>query len=187
MENDAILASRIKSDTMEFDHEAEACLLQKFYPRIRLKLEFKLHAEKDKIDDLTNEIATEFLLSLRNGNYDPEKASLGTYLNGIINFKVIAYIDRKNRARTVSIENTNENGIIERPKYLENMDNEKLIACLRHHLPKLRKNYREVFLLYYHDGLSVKQIAERLGRSSLTIANEKFQAVCSLRKKCVKK
>ncbi|MCA9734892.1 MAG: sigma-70 family RNA polymerase sigma factor [Deferribacteres bacterium] len=185
MEHDTLLVKNVQSGKMKFDHEAENILFQKYYPRIRLKLQFRLHDDQDSIDDLTHEIAIELLHSLRNGNYDPSKATIGSYLNGIINHKLISYFKKRAQGKTSSIDDTADEGLIVLPRITENMDNEKLIQCLRHHLPKLRQNYREVFLLYYHDGFSVKQIAEHLGRSSLTIANEKFQALKILRKKCI--
>lgn len=64
-------------------------------------------------------------------------------------------------------------------------ENEEIYAFLRSKIAMLSAIYREIILLYYYDGLSVKQIAGKLGIPEGTVTWRLSEARTKLKKECI--
>lgn len=181
------LITRIRSDKNDPDTEAEQLLITEFLPQIAFKIRHRLTSKSEDVEDLIQDVAIKLIGSLRNGNFDPEQAKLGSYINGIVNHCLSKYFEGKSKRQSVEIDENIIKDMISMPQYGENYDVEKLIECLRKHLPLLPENYREVYLLFYFEQLSIQEISKKLGRAPAIISNEKFQARETMKKWCYDK
>ncbi len=182
-----ILVNRIKANENTPDSAAEAVFLKIYLPQIKFKINIRLNHTTDTVDDLIQDVVFDLVISLRKGNFDPGKATLSSYINGIVNHRLSRFFSEKKQKKIMPLDDTLQDILRHEPDVEGTLDRQQLIDCLRNNLPKLRKNYREVFILLYHDQLSIQEAAKKLGRSSLTISNEKFQAIQTLKKKYLTK
>lgn len=65
------------------------------------------------------------------------------------------------------------------------LENEEMYAFLRKKITMLSAVYREIIILYYYDGLSTKQIAERLDIPEGTVTWRLSEARKKLKKECI--
>ncbi len=63
-------------------------------------------------------------------------------------------------------------------------DSEEIYSSLREKIAMLSKIYREIIILHYYDGLSVKEISERLGIPAGTVTWRLSEARGKLKKEC---
>ena len=178
------LINSIKSSNNRPDVDAERLLFAAYLPQIEFKIRHRLNNAANIGEDLIQDVAIQLIQSLRKGNFDPAKSKLSSYINGIVNHVIIKYFANKKDGQTIEIDENIINYLLNIPRYGEAIDLEKLRKCLRDNLKKLPANYQEVYLLFYQDELSTKEIARKLGRPATTISNEKFQATRSMKKKC---
>ncbi len=68
---------------------------------------------------------------------------------------------------------------------LKSLEDEEMYRFLRKKITMLSAIYREIIILYYYDGLSTKQISERLGIPEGTVTWRLSEARKKLKKECI--
>jgi RNA polymerase sigma factor (sigma-70 family) len=162
------------------DARAEAELCLRFRDRIRHKVERSVRRAPD-CEDLTVEILQAILTSLRRGSFRGECA-LGTFVHAVAKNKVAEFLRRK---RPESLELTEALGLCDEAPAPDDVAAREETACaVRAALEDLGPRHRQVLCLYFYRGLSVAQIAERLGLSPRQISECKDYALRVLRTRC---
>jgi RNA polymerase sigma-70 factor (ECF subfamily) len=110
------------------------------------------------------------------GEFDPARGSLRTWLYGIARNAVIDHERRRARRPDVASDATDEQASPDEP--IER-------AVLRWHvelaLSRLRPEHREIVAMAHLRGMSVREIAERLGLAEGTVKSRTYYAMQSLR------
>lgn len=95
---------------------------------------------------------------------------LAAYLHTAVKFQVIKYVSRK-PLRFEFLESFDE--LITSPVQLDDPLLEKeIVKLLELYIATLPKKRKEIFVLYYTEGISTSEIAERLGISQKTVQNQ---------------
>ena len=110
--------------------------------------------------DVEDTVSTVFLkVYQRIDRFDPSKASLSTWIYTITRNTVIDYFKK----RKIHIEFSDEIGIDMLPD--DSLVNEELLDCLADALELLSERERDLIILHYYKGFTLKRIAEMMGMS----------------------
>ena len=144
------------------DADAERELLDKYYviDRVRMMISRKLIASDEDKSDLLIEISSAFIISLREGMYDPGRGNLGSYLWGITSNRIGKFLRRKERRRIMT-EMVSEpvSAHCNSDVILEKAEQQKRLKRL---IGRLDAKYQKVILLRYYEELAIPEIAEQL-------------------------
>ncbi|HKG08123.1 MAG TPA: sigma-70 family RNA polymerase sigma factor [Pedobacter sp.] len=95
---------------------------------------------------------------------------LAAYLHTSVKFQVLKYVSRKPQ-QTEFLGSFEE--LISSPEHADDPLLEKeIVTLLQLYVESLPKKRREVFIMHYTEGLSTREIAERLGVSQKTVQNQ---------------
>ncbi|NLW39971.1 MAG: sigma-70 family RNA polymerase sigma factor [Tissierellia bacterium] len=170
----------------EGDVEAKERLLNKLTPLIISSIR-RYYNKKDQYDDLMQDAYETILLAIE--EYDPQKGVkfLG-YVKAMLKYRLL----EKHRERDfLSLNSPMEEGefidMLEDPESpmdiaLEREERKLLLQALKALAPR----QREVIIAFYIDGLSIQQIADKLGLSYRTVVNSKTQGLKKLKNIMVK-
>ncbi len=155
----------------EGDTCAERELLDKYYiiDRIRMMISRKLIASDEDKSDLLIEIASAFIISLREGMYDPNRGNLGSYLWGITSNRIGKYLRRKERRRIMTEMVTEPVATrCSSDTLLERAETQRRLKRL---IGRLDSKYQQVILLRYYQELAIPEIAEQLNIGERQVYN----------------
>ncbi|MFH1144898.1 MAG: sigma-70 family RNA polymerase sigma factor [Candidatus Eisenbacteria bacterium] len=160
------------------DTAAEERFCLHFAPRIRAKVYATLRGRPDR-DDLASEILQAALTALRDGRFRGECA-LPTFVHAIARNKIAEHI-RRRRPETVELSED-----IPAPTVspMDEISRQQAARALRDAVGRLKPKYRQVLYLYYYRGLTIAQVAERLGVSGRRVSEWKDYGLKVLRAKC---
>ncbi len=159
------------------DPKGEEELIRRFRSRIQRKVEAAL-SDRSEVEDLSSEILQAVILSLRRGSFRGECA-LGTFVHAVAKNKIAEHLRRRRRVTTELKDDIPDPG----PLPDDGVAREEAAMAVRRALTQLKPKYREVLYLYYYRGLSVGEIAERLGAPARRISEWKDYALKVLRAK----
>jgi RNA polymerase sigma factor (sigma-70 family) len=181
--NEKILIEKIIAG----DSAAENYLVSRFQGRITWLIRRKIGLQNDCWKDLVNDTILATLQSLKSGKFNPEKGQkLGSYIHGIANNKIRDFIKERyqfqpsNRLDEDSIISGDQSSVDE-----AHIEKERLQA-LRELLKKLKSKYQEVLYFRYYEGLSMKQIGDKLKKTEQQIINLHDYALKIIKKECKK-
>jgi RNA polymerase sigma factor (sigma-70 family) len=157
------------------DPEAEAELCRRFRAKIRRKVEAALPGDQD-CEDLTDDILQGAISTLRRGAFRGE-CQLGTFLHAVARNKIAEHLRRRRPETRPLYEEIPDRGISPEEAALR----EEVGRAIRDSLKRLKPKYREVLYLYYYRGMSVGQIAERLGIPARRVSERKDYALKVIR------
>ena len=136
-------------------------------------------------EDLCQEIITEILISLQNFG---DIQNLNAYIWQIAHNTYTDHVSRQKRSRQIldptvninvnySVDTDMENDILERIVDAENL------SRIKREIAALPEIYKNVMIMYYLDGLSVAQTAEKLGIPETRVKQRLFTARNKIKKK----
>lgn len=157
------------------DAEAEAEFCRRFESRIRRKVEAALSRGPD-CEDLTNEILQGTIHSLRRGGFRGE-CRLSTFVHAVARNKIAEHLRRRRIETRPLTEEIPAPGSSPEDAVLQ----EEVGRAVRDALARLKPKYRDVLYLYYYRGLTVAQIADRLGIPARRVSERKDYALKVIR------
>ena len=126
--------------------------------------------------DVEDIVSTVFLkVYQRIDSFDPSKASLSTWIYTITRNTVIDYFKK----RKIHIEFSDEIGIDMLPD--DSLVNDELLDCLADTLELLSERERDLIILHYYKGFTLKRIAEMMGMSYINAKLIHTKALSMLR------
>jgi len=171
--NDAQLVAAVGGGSTQA--EAEVCV--RYRARIRRKVDASLRGSPDA-EDLTSEILQATIESLRRGSFRGE-CQLGTFVHAVSRNKIAEYIRRR---RPESVELT-EDVPDHRISPEEEVIRGEIADAVRKAVGELKPKYRNVLYLYYFRGLSIAEIAARLGAPGRRVSEWKDYGLKMIRSK----
>ena len=164
------LLLRIKED----DHRAFDELYAKTWKQLYIKTYSKL-----KIEDLAKDIVQEVFVDFWNKRHVRDIQNVQAYLMQAVKFKVLDEF-RKSRYEFVEIDNFIEH-LREDTDADSQLISKEFFSALKQWMEKLPDKRREIFKLKYEDGLTNKEIAEKLGVSVKTVQNQLLNSSAELK------
>jgi RNA polymerase sigma factor (sigma-70 family) len=159
------------------DNEAGGRIYEEFLPFVSTLVRNLIHPSPDTMD-LVHDI---FIKLFENNSRFASRANIRLFLHNIGRNICLNYLNTRKR-RT---DKTNE--IADHFLSIDEDTLEKATIAASFHslicqaIKKLPEKKREIFLLYYRDYLSNKEVAERLGIAEKTAANEKSDVLKRLK------
>lgn len=182
---DALMKAR------EGDIESKEWLINSLNPLIIASIK-RYYYKPMEFEDLLQEGKLVILECI--DNYDVIK---GTYFLGYVKTMLrYFYLDKHKQKQTLSLnEKVGEDEEGELVDFLESDKEEPLEVIIKYEenqilskaMESLTKRQREVIICFYYEGLSIGQIAERLGVSYRTIVNTKTKAMEKMKSLLVEK
>mgnify|MGYP006183163277 FL=1 len=164
------LLLRIKED----DQRAFDELYSRTWKQLYIKTFSKL-----KIEDLSKDIVQEVFVDFWNKRHARDIQNVQAYLMQAVKFKVLDEF-RKSRYEFVELDN-----FIEQIRDSNDADSQliskEFFTALKAWTETLPAKRREIFKLKYEEGLSNKEIAERLGVSVKTVQNQLLNSSSELK------
>ena len=108
-------------------------------------------------EDLCQDVFEKIFMKLE--SFDPEKASISTWIYSITRNCVIDYYRRSHPAAEIN-ENLAEEGEVD-----DGLLNDEMLGELAAALTKLPQELREIVVLHYYDNLPLTEIGKRLNLS----------------------
>ena len=152
-------------------------ILENYLEKIYAWARFRTFSEEEA-EDLAQEITYQAILGLPRLR---DESRFEPWLWGVASNCAKAFSRQKGKERALFLYNLPEMEMIEEQIPEEE---EELYGNLRGKIAMLSKSYREVIMLYYYDGLSTKQIAEKLELAEGTVTWRLSQARKRLEKEC---
>jgi len=133
---------------------------------------------EDEAEDLSQEILYQAVLGLPKLR---DESRFEPWLWGVASNCTKAFRRKRGKERALYLYNVPEEELaeIEMPE-----QDEELYGNLREKIAMLSKSYRDVIMLYYYDGLSTKEIAEKLAIPEGTVTWRLSEARKKLKKEC---
>lgn len=153
------------------DPRAEEELCRRFRARIRRTVWGALRG-RPECDDVTSEILVSTLARLRSGGFRGE-CQLATFVHAVTRNKICEFLRRK-RPETSELNEEIPDGA-ESPE--DAVAREEARDAVREALSRLPQKYRDVLRLFYYEGLTVAEIAARLGLPARRISERKDYAL----------
>jgi len=125
--------------------------------------------------DLCSDVFAEILRCLP--KYDPEKASLSTWIYQITRFTYIDYLRKRRQNRPLNEQLADENDLTE--NYIKKETLERLAAALL----TLKQEERDIIVLRYYNGRSLTEISRLTGISYGMVKVKHNKALRMLREK----
>lgn len=169
------------------DGKAKEALLSKLHPLIISSIR-RYYNRKEEYDDLIQE-GYETILSAID-YYDPAR---GVHFLGYVKARLkYLYLEKHKQKQVLSLNEPVKGGefidLLEGDGWdpIDLIIYKEEIQALQEGINSLPQRQREVIILYYIKGLSMEQIAKKLGISYRTVANTKTIAINKLKKIMVK-
>lgn len=164
------LLLRVKEDDQRAFDELYARTWKQLYIKTYSKL---------KIEDLSKDIVQEVFVDFWNKRYARDIQNVEAYLMQAVKFKVLDEF-RKSRYEFVELDN-----FIEQIRDSSDADSQliskEFFTALKAWTETLPAKRREIFKLKYEEGLSNKEIAERLDLSVKTVQNQLLNSSAELK------
>lgn len=150
-------------------------LITKYRPVITFKVIKAIGTSTPEWEDIINEILTNVIEKIQKKQFRGE-SSIGTFIYTITQRRIIDYI----RAKSKSLKNVPE--LEDYPSPLEALENKELSQQIFQAIKNLKPKYRELLYLYYYQGLSREEVAERTGLSPKKVSERVHYALKLVRK-----
>lgn len=158
------------------DTKAEDALLRLVWQRITRLLQIKLGAQNDDWKDVRQKCCLALWQGVKDGKYDPQKASVGAYAAGIVKMEIKSYrrkkIQRWRKIFSLSLAEPEayDHAMLERIGLLtretdpqaeleRKEQQDRMWRCLN----ELPEEQREVLIAYYYKGEKLKDFAKAKG------------------------
>ncbi|MBM3296103.1 MAG: sigma-70 family RNA polymerase sigma factor [Candidatus Aminicenantes bacterium] len=158
------------------DHDA---LLAQYRPVVSFRVRRALGGDIPDWEDVVNEILTQVLEKVRNGEFRGE-CSLGTFIYTVTSRRIVDFI----RQKTKILRNGPEPAEPLDPQ--ESLESREKSDQLVRHIRTLKPKYRDVLFLFYFQELKREEVARRLGITPAKVSERLHYAQKLLRKKIIK-
>lgn len=163
------------------DPQAFSELYREYLPVARRYLAMKLPTHED-IEDTLSVTFTRLWSYLRSTEVESVSGLVNTIARG-----VVAEFYRKHRIQTVSLEHTKDGATltvdVQDEKATSNIQEQSEMMLLRKKIDLLEnQDYRRILVLYYVDGIQLKDIARKLHKSERAVYLSLKRAVKALQK-----
>lgn len=169
--------SQLATAISQGDPEAQAEFYRRFRDRVDRKVRATLSGGAD-CQDLTAEILEGAIAAFRSGRFRGE-CRIATFVHAVAKNKIAEFLRRR---RTDEVELTEEIPSAG-PSPDEEVARGEAAGAIRSAIAQLHPKYRNVLYLYYFRGLSVAEIADRLGLPARRVSERKDYALKVIRKK----
>ncbi len=157
-------------------------IYQDYYPKV-CRFVLKKVADSETSEDLVSDIFVKVAANL--DRYDREKASLSTWIYTISNNTLLDYY----RSRKIHSELPDENGeegrmpesLVDASPLDSGLLANEALEGLTIALEALPRRSRDLIILHYYEGLSLKEIALKLGMSYANVKLVHKKALAQLR------
>ncbi len=157
-------------------------IYQDYYPKV-CRFVLKKVADSETSEDLVSDIFVKVAANL--DRYDREKASLSTWIYTISNNTLLDYY----RSRKIHSELPDENGeegrmpesLVDASPLDSGLLADEALGDLALALEALPRRSRDLIILHYYEGLSLKEIALKLGMSYANVKLIHKKALAQLR------
>ena len=142
--------------------QAEDALFPCFTEQIAWIVRTKIGSTNEDWKDVVSDSIIATLVNLRQGKFNAERGNLGSYIYGITRNKIRDYFKKKKKQeeKEIRIDELSEiDMIIEEGTELDRKIIQEKALDIINELPK---KYGQVLKLMHNEGLSVKQISQRL-------------------------
>lgn len=157
-------------------------IYQDYYPKV-CRFVLKKIADSETSEDLVSDIFVKVAANL--DRYDREKASLSTWIYTISNNTLLDYYRSRKIHRELPDENGEEGRMPESLVDASPLDSDLLadeaLEGLALALEALPRRSRDLIILHYYEGLSLKEIALKLGMSYANVKLIHKKALAQLR------
>jgi RNA polymerase sigma factor (sigma-70 family) len=127
---------------------------------------------REDAKDIFQDTVIAFYENVRSGKLTHLNASLKTYLFQIGKHKIINF--QKKNVRKESFHERDLSNSVSGPDEIEEKGQADFIRTLvADHLAKQCADCREVLLMYYFEGMSMREIAEKMGFANAAVAKKK--------------
>jgi RNA polymerase sigma factor (sigma-70 family) len=154
-------------------------LVLKFRPVVSFRVRKALGAATPDWEDVANEIITQVIEKVRNGQFRGE-SSIGTFIYTITSRRIIDHIRQKTKVLRYAPE---PNPYPDPHETVESRERAEQIAEL---VKGLKPKFREVLYLYYYKEMRREEVAKRLGIPARRVS-ERVNYALNLIKKSMKK
>lgn len=154
---------------MQIRDEDQLKLYNLYYDKVFGYLASRLNNRADA-EDLTSEVFLK--LYSKGGEIDPDKKGVASYVFKVMR-SVFADFHRRNRASFAQIGEV---------AFFDDVDADETLESLDRALETLPLREQTVVILHYYDGLSHKEIAQKMGLSHTNVRQISHTAIKKLRK-----
>ncbi|MEO1800293.1 MAG: sigma-70 family RNA polymerase sigma factor [Cyanobacteria bacterium J06629_2] len=139
---------------------------------------WQLLSNKSEAEDLTQDV---FLSLVSKSTYDPQRASLRTYLRIFARSRALDRLRARSRSQKIRNQAANENAKVLSTSPLEEAVQMERSQEVCSALEQLSKDEREVLKMAYYQGLSQSEIAKRSNTALGTVKSRTRRALLKLR------
>lgn len=133
----------------------------------------KYAADRDTAKDIFQDVIITFYENVKEGKITSATSSIKTYLFAIGKFKLINAIKRNGRIGYVSDPGL-INGNEPNHSHMDNQDEKEFIRdTVSKYLDQQPEDCQKILRMYYFDGLSMEQIAHKMGYKNADVAKSK--------------
>lgn len=156
-----------------------AVLIAQYRPVVSFRVRRALGGDIPDWEDVVNEILTQVLEKVRNGEFRGE-SSLGTFIYTVTSRRIVDFI----RQKTKILKSGPEPAVP--PDPLESLESSERAAQLARNIRQLKPKYRDVLFLFYFQEHPREEVARRLGITPSKVSERLHYAQKLLRKKIKK-
>jgi RNA polymerase sigma-70 factor, ECF subfamily len=140
---------------------------------------FRVLNQRDEAEDLTQDV---FLTFWKDGKFDPNRASLSTYLGILTRSRALNKLEsRGSRARSLHRLQQLTPAEFSAPTPLEQASQEEQQETVQAALTQLNDNQRRILEMSYYQGMSQSEIAQQLSMPLGTVKTNARQGLIKLR------
>ncbi|MBN2198303.1 MAG: sigma-70 family RNA polymerase sigma factor [Candidatus Aminicenantes bacterium] len=151
-------------------------LIAQYRPVVSFRVRRALGGDIPDWEDVVNEILTQVLEKVRNGEFRGE-SSLGTFIYTVTSRRIVDFIRRK----TKILKSGPEPSVPPDPQ--ESLEASERADQLVRHIRMLKPKYRDVLFLFYFQELTREEVALKLGITPAKVSERLHYAQKLLRKK----
>lgn len=160
-------------------HQESLGLLYDRYGKLVFTIALRILHQADEAEDLTQEV---FLGFWKKGNFQPERATLSTYLSVLTRSRALNKLrSRNSQQRSVERLQHSVYGDFSHPCPLEQATVQEQQQIVQQAMTQLSDSQRQVLTLNYMEGLSHREIAQHLNIPLGTVKTNARQGLRRLR------
>ncbi|MDO4976656.1 MAG: sigma-70 family RNA polymerase sigma factor [Eubacteriales bacterium] len=138
----------------------------KYYEKVKCLVRRKI-SDTNEVEDFTQDIFLKIAQNIE--KYDPEKASLSTWVYTVSNRMIVDYYRSRKIFDTIPEENGEEghfpSQLIDDQGLDAGLLKEEQLQTLADALGKLKQKERDLIILHYYSNMTLKEVAIRMGMS----------------------